>query len=175
MFLIFDLSNNLTMEPTHAKRAILIFRFGPRQSFEWEAELFANLVEDPSKDVINVSLGNVGTMTFMFTENPMGLIHANLNREYVERDLPLAVMLFTLEDGYAYFNLEGNQTFKKIIQDFRDQSGITERDRKASEKSVDTISLMTSDEIIDLALDQYEGKIVNMPQRYQDRLKKLNA
>jgi len=138
--------------------------------------MFANLVEDPMKDVINVSLGNVGTMTFMYTENPMGLIHANLNREYKERDLPLAVMLFTLEDGYAYFNLDGNPAFKKIIQDFRDNSGITENDRRDKEHNIEpfsTIDTMTSDEILDLAIDQFGG-IEKLPQPYLDRLKKLN-
>lgn len=161
------------MEQAFKKQAYLILRLGPRQSFQWEAEMFANLVDRPNQDMINVSLGNVGTMTFMYTDRELGLIHANLRREYAERNLPLAVMLFKLEDGAAYLDLDGNPSFKKIIQDFRDESGITERDKQERESAINVAEDMTADDIFDLALDQYGG-VKNLPQVYKDRLKKLS-
>jgi len=163
------------MEPTFRKQAILVLRLGPRNSFQWEAELLANLVENPEKELINVSFGNVGTMTFMYTDNPIELVHANLNREYAERNLPFACMIFVLEDGYAFMNLTGNPAFNKIVQDFKDQCGITDRDQQKNDEHICTVDTMTSDDILDLAISQFDRDITKMPQVYQDRLKKLNS
>lgn len=163
---------------TLMKKAYLILRLGPRVSFEWEAELFANLVENPDKELMNISFGNVGTITFMYTDNDSVMIHAAINREYAERDLPLGIMVFTLDNSQTIINLEGNPGFKQLVMDFREMSGINERDRKIREeierKNIDTIEFMTADDIIDLMISQFDRDINKMPAKYRERLKKLS-